>query len=55
MNKRVIVLLLLAIAALVLYGIGFKMSSFFIIVVGACIELGFWFKLLFSDNKKRSG
>lgn len=51
MRKRTLILLLLALVAIVLYGIGFKTASLTIIILAACVELGFWFKLFSNEDK----
>jgi hypothetical protein len=52
MSQRVIVLLILALLATVLYIAGFQSGSLGVILLAAAIEVGFWFKLLMQDKSK---
>ena len=54
MSTRTIILLLLAIATSVLYGIGFKTSSLGVFIVAVLVELGFWFKLMNTKKDRQA-
>ena len=50
MNQRGSVLLLLAILAVIFYGVGFHTGTLAVIVVGCLFEVGFWLKLFGRDS-----
>jgi uncharacterized membrane protein YccC len=51
MSSRVLMLVVLALMAVILYAIGFKNSSYIFITVAAGLELWFWFKLFNSKEQ----
>ncbi len=53
MNSRAMLLLGLATLAIILYAVGFTTHTYVVIVLAACVELWFWFKLLVSDKHEK--
>ncbi|MFC3195818.1 hypothetical protein ACFODZ_16305 [Marinicella sediminis] len=52
MSQRVIVLLILALFAIILYIAGFQSGSVAVIILAAAVEVWFWLKLLIQDKRK---
>lgn len=52
MSPRVIVLLILALFAIILYIAGLQTGSVAVVLLAAAIEVWFWFKLLIQEKRQ---